>query len=131
MPGYVCPPLSGCEVNPNQAMGSLGGAGTGTDRHPILGEKKGGDPSLEHRSRLPSGYQDPIGLPRPYRATKTLWQSGTLRMGQEGQSQSGHFFWGVVGKLDACLGEDEQQRLKAVGSGDVSVSARNGIAAAG
>lgn len=40
------------------------------------------------------------------------------------------FFLGV-GKLDVGLGEDEQQRLKAVGSGDVSVSARNGIPAAG
>lgn len=49
------------------------------------------------RGRPLAGAQEPvaIGLPRPYRATKTPWQSGTLRMGQEGQSQSGHFlFWG-------------------------------------
>lgn len=124
MPGYVCPPPSGCEVNPNQAMGSLEGGERGLTGTPFWARKRG---------RPLAGAQEPvaIGLPRPYRATKTPWQSGTLRMGQEGQSQSGHFFFLGVGKLDVGLGEDEQQRLKAVGSGDVSVSARNGIPAAG
>lgn len=126
MPGYVCPPPSGCEVNPNQAMGSLEGGGTGTDRHPILGKKKGETPRWStgagcHRAtKTLSGYQDPVA------------ERDTADGAGGAIPVWALFFLGVgVGKLDVVLGEDEQQRLKAVGSGDVSVSARNGIPAAG
>lgn len=70
--------------------------GNGDWQAPHFGQEKGGDPSLEHRSRLPSGYQDPIGLPRP------RGRAGHCGWGRRGNPSLGTFFFGGGGGKTGC-----------------------------